>query len=108
MGYFPGEEEVESAREDDELVSAVYRDLDTLATKSGSTVYGSTRFDSHGYLAGWDQVPDISILQVKFPEIEFRVTPTEETQPGFHDNDEFADVIQVAYRIKGSKGWHSV
>lgn len=108
MGYFPGEEDVVSADEDDKLVSAVYRDLHTIGDKSGATVYGSTRFGSHGYLAGWNQIPDVSVLQVKYPTIEFRVTPTEANQPGFHDEDEFSDVIQVAFRIKGSRGWHSI
>ena len=106
MGYTPGEENIKSAGEDDELMAAVYSDLMVLERGRGfPKLYGSTRFGSHGYVAGFTYAPDISVLQVKYPEIEFKIIP-EPIEPEFHVDDQFGDDITVAYRIKGSRGWH--
>jgi hypothetical protein len=107
MAYVPGEEDIESVDADEGLVDAVYKDLITLGSRNPQwdQLWGSTRFGSHGYITGFNALPDISVLQVKYPEIEFKITP-EPTELGFHTDDQFGEGITVTWRIKGSKGWH--
>lgn len=105
MAYIPGEEDIESV-EDDELVSKVYR---TLKKLGGHVVWGSTRFDSHGYLEGFEHLPDMEALQIMFPTIEFNVVGADpnlvQSQEGLPDVDTFGDIL-IAFRTKGSAGWH--
>lgn len=103
MGYIDGEEDIESSGSDPVLINAVYHDLGLLG---GDELWGSTRFDSHGYMSGYDKFPDISVLQVKYPNIEFKIIPDPDETPGFHVDDTFGGDITVAYRLKGSEGWH--
>jgi hypothetical protein len=105
MAYIPGEDELESAGDDDRLLTSVYSDIISLEPgKTFPNIYGSTRFGSHGYVTGFTIAPDISFLEVHYHELEFKIIP-EHTGSGLHDDDQFGDTT-VAFRIKGSKGWH--
>lgn len=105
MGYIPGEEDIKSVK-NPELVSNVCQVLKKLG---GHGVYGSTRFGSHGYLSGFEQMPDMEALQVMFPTMEFDVEGADpdltQSQEGLSDVDTFGD-ITIAFRTKGSAGWH--
>jgi hypothetical protein len=106
MGYVPGEEHIKSV-ENPKLINQVYQTL----KKLGGDVSGSTRFDSHGYLSGFEELPDMEALQVMFPNVEFDVYPPQHqkqmSQPGnLDDQDTFGD-ITISFRTKGSQGWHN-
>lgn len=64
----------------------------TALTKASKSAYGSTQFDSHGYICGLKTV-DLSKIQNKFPAIEFKI---------IYDTHN----LTVCFRTKGSTGWH--
>lgn len=88
MAYVKSEEKITKTVEDAKQIDDVY----VVLAKTNKTAYGSTRFDSHGYICGLKTV-DLSKIQNKFPTIEFKI---------FHDPIS----LVVCFRTKGSTGWH--
>lgn len=82
MAYVAGEERIESV-EDKQAVDAAFEAL----RRPGS--WGSTRFDSHGYVSGLKERPAVVL-----DGIEIRVT---ENANG---------TFKARFRTKGSRGWH--
>lgn len=86
MSYVKGEEKVTKTVENRELIETVYKKLKT------TEAYGSTRFDSHGYLTRLGRV-NTDELRKEFPAIEFKEVN--------HDGQ-----LTICFRTKGSTGWH--
>lgn len=88
MAYVEGEWKITKTVEDAKQINDVY---DTIA-KTDKTAYGSTRFNSHGYICGLKTV-DLSKIQRNFPAIEFKISHNPIS-------------LVVCFRTKGSTGWH--
>jgi hypothetical protein len=82
----PGEDDIKSV-ENQDLIANVYDELVNLV--DANDAFGSTRFDSHGYMGGFTNFPDIRMLIERFPEVEFKF---------IYD--------MIVFRTKGSTGWY--
>lgn len=103
MSYIKGEEKITKTVKDAATIEKVFNFL--MAHKKKAKVvaaFGSTRFDSHGYVAfmlsAFNSVP-IWKAQRKFPNIEFKISADGK-------EGELPHWLYVEYRTKGSTGWH--
>jgi len=90
-------------------VSDVYDKIKNRYSDEFNNLYGSTRYDGCGYVAGFTSFPNIEQFEIEFPDIEFRVNPDPKlftsNIDGIHDVDEWIDEIAIQFRIRGNKGW---
>jgi hypothetical protein len=99
MAYVRGEEKITKTVESPEVAKAygMIHKMMPRTDEPGLVPWGSTRFDSHGYVMSIVRkgILNLSIWRVQraCPSLEFR----------FHVSN---NVFCVMFRTKGSTGWH--